>query len=236
MKLAIMQPYLFPYISYFQLIHAVDQFVVYDDVQYINRGFINRNRILLNNNAHLFTFSVKKAPRHYKINERHYSGNFYTERDTFLKTIERAYKKSNNFIDIYNLLSACLNIDIENYNVAQINERVIKQLCEFLDINTQFKRSSSLNIKSELKGHERILAINLALESSHYINSIGGKSIYSKEYFSEFGINMSFLEAKKMKYNQKSKEFIENLSIIDILMFNPKEEIKKKYLNHYELI
>ncbi len=231
-----MQPYLFPYIGYFQLIHAVDKFVVYDDVQYIQRGFINRNKILVNQKEHLFTFSVKKAPRQYNINERYFTENFYHERDSFLKTIERSYKNNtDNFSEIYNLLRECLDVNVEKYNVAQINERTIRLLCDYMNVNVKFIKSSELNSIKGLKGQERILNINLELGSSHYINAIGGEELYSKEYFLGNGIDLNFLKTKSISYKQNNPNFVPNLSIIDVLMFNSKEEIRS-LLAQYELV
>lgn len=79
-----MQPYLFPYVGYFQLLKAVDQFVILDNVQYINRGWINRNRILINGKDNLFSFSVKKDEREKNICERFFAGDFVENKEKFL--------------------------------------------------------------------------------------------------------------------------------------------------------
>lgn len=93
MKIAIMQPYIFPYIGYFQLINAVDKFIIYDDVNYIKQGWINRNKILLNNEDYLFTFPLKNASSYKKINEIELSENLYSKwKIKFFKTLE-VYKK-----------------------------------------------------------------------------------------------------------------------------------------------
>ncbi|MFD2655558.1 WbqC family protein [Gracilibacillus thailandensis] len=233
-KTAIMQPYLFPYIGYFQLIHAVDTFVIYDDVQFIKRGFINRNKILVNKNEHLFTFSVKKAPREYKINERFYSEDFYEQKERFLQTISRNYKHSKNYSEIYGILNNILEVDIKD-NVAKINYFTIKAIAEYLDINTKFLFSSDLDIPKGLKGQDRILTINSFMKSRQYINAIGGKELYSKEDFLKFNMDLKFLQTKRIEYNQDTNQFIPNLSIIDVLMYNRKEEVKK-FLDAYKLI
>src|SRR5687768_13108726 len=95
MKLAIMQPYLFPYIGYFQLMHAADKFVVYDDVNYIKGGWVNRNRILVNGKPHMFTLPLKNAGSNIKINEIEVSGGELMKwREKFLRTLQQAYAKA----------------------------------------------------------------------------------------------------------------------------------------------
>ncbi|QGH34061.1 hypothetical protein GI584_08525 [Gracilibacillus salitolerans] len=233
-KTAIMQPYLFPYIGYFQLIHAVDAFVIYDDVQYIKRGFINRNKILVNKNEHLFTFSVNKAPRDYKINERFYSEAFFKQKENFLHTIDRNYKFSKNFNEIYRLLVNILEVDIKN-NVAKINYFTIKAIAKYLDIKTTFLFSSDLPVPTGLKGQDRILAINSLTDSQHYINAIGGEELYTQDVFSKNNIDLNFLQTKPIEYNQNTDQFIPNLSIIDVLMHNSREQVHE-LLNSYILV
>ena len=69
MTVAIMQPYLFPYIGYWQLIHAVDTFVIFDDVNYIKKGYINRNNILVNGQKQTFTLELMSASQNKLIND-----------------------------------------------------------------------------------------------------------------------------------------------------------------------
>src|SRR5690242_636845 len=93
LKIAIMQPYLFPYIGYFQLINAVDKFVIHDDVQFIKGGWINRNQILVNNREFMFTFSIKKDSSSHNINKRYFSDKFEAEKNKFLRTLKANYGK-----------------------------------------------------------------------------------------------------------------------------------------------
>ncbi|HEU5140600.1 MAG TPA: WbqC family protein, partial [Bacillales bacterium] len=108
MKTGIMQTYLFPYIGYFQLIHSVDQFVIYDDVQYIKSGWINRNRILVNQKDFMFTLSLKKASSSLNINERYFSKNFGRERDRLLKTLKESYGQMDDYENVSTLLENAL--------------------------------------------------------------------------------------------------------------------------------
>lgn len=234
MKLAIMQPYLFPYIGYFQLIQAVDKFVIYDDVQYMKGGWINRNRVLVNKSPYTFTFSVKKDSFEKNINERYFNQNFNKERKKFLKTITESYGKATNFNEVFPLIEESLQVNIQEQNISDVITRSIKMIADYLGIDTQFILSSDLEKSSEDRA-ERIIEINRLLDTNHYINAIGGKELYTKEYFDERNIKLNFLRTNRdLTYDQNIEEFIPNLSIIDILMFNSREEISA-FLNKYTL-
>jgi len=232
-KLAIMQPYLFPYLGYFQLINSVDLFVVYDDVQFIKGGWINRNRILLNSIAHMFSFPVKKTPLSHKICERHFTEDFDTIAKRFLKTLEVAYRGAPAYSDTVKLITAIL--DSEDLNVASIISRSMRIICDYLSIETEFILSSEIEKDETLKGQDRVIEINRILGSTHYINPIGGMELYSKEAFRKAGIELSFLRMRPVVYKQYNNEFVPNLSIIDVMMFNSREEIKE-LLGEYDLL
>jgi len=230
MKIAIMQPYLFPYIGYFQLIKAVDKFIFYDDVNFIKNGWINRNRILLNNRAHYITVELKDASPFKLINEIQFSDN----RLKLQKTIVQAYRKAPYFQDVRSLITDCLSIDTRNICELAINS--IKQTCEYLDINTEFEVSSMTYAETKvLDKEERIKEICRANNASHYINPIGGMEIYKKESFKEDGIKIDFIRTDNIEYEQDSAEFVPNLSIIDTMMFNSKEEMPR-ILNKFKLV
>ncbi|MFC0525418.1 WbqC family protein [Pontibacillus salicampi] len=234
MKLGIMQPYLFPYIGYFQLINAVDTFVLFDDVQYIKRGWINRNRILVNGREHLFTFSIKKASQHNKINQTFFSERFPHEKDDFLKTLHANYKKTENYNVVYSIVQEALNINVDN-NVSEAIRKSILLINNYLDIQTEIIMSSSLDKKESVAGQEHILEICNRLGASKYVNAIGGRDLYSSHSFREQNIDLMFLEPTRMEYKQFNNNFIPNLSIIDVLMLNNKNKIKQ-LLDCYHLI
>lgn len=233
MKLAIMQPYLFPYIGYFQLMNAVEKFVIHDDVQYIKGGWINRNRIQVNNKDHLFTFSLKKDSSLKNINSRLFSDHFIKEQANFLKIIQNTYKKAPYFCDTYSLISNIFKD--KELNISKFITNSLRLICDYLNINTSFYISSELKKNNKLKSQERVINICETLKADIYINLIGGKALYSKEIFSKHNISLFFLKPKDIKYGITKKQFIPNLSIIDILMFSSVKEIKKM-LEQYELI
>jgi hypothetical protein len=233
MKLAIMQPYLFPYIGYFQLINIVDKFIIYDDVQYIKGGWINRNRILLNQQAHLFTFSIKNDSTFLNINQRYFTNKFDKEKEKFFKIVDSAYRKAPFYSNTKKLLESILSTD--EMNISAMITKSLILICDYLDISTEFYISSEIHKDNTLKGEKRVICINKCLNSKHYINSIGGETLYSKDIFKENDIQLSFIKPKLFEYQQFQHLFVPWLSIIDILMFNSIETIQKM-LQEYELI
>ncbi|MEC0232689.1 WbqC family protein [Paenibacillus alba] len=233
MKLAIMQPYLFPYIGYFQLIYSVDQFIIYDDVQFINRGWINRNRVLVNNTAHLFTFSVRKDSRDLNINDRYFSLQFEFEKNKFKNGLQLGYKKAPNYNETMALIDNIFSL--KELNVSSFITNQIKMICSYLGIQTKISLSSELDTESHLKAEERIIDICKKVDASHYINPIGGQELYSRDRFSKEGISLSFLKTNSIIYPQFKGEFVSFLSIIDVMMFNSKDQINK-IISEYELI
>lgn len=229
MTLAIMQPYLFPYIGYWQLIKAVDTFVIFDDVNFINKSFINRNYILINYEKHLFTLELLKASQNKIINTINIGKNNYK----LLKTIEIAYKKAPFFQDVFPIIENIL-IQKEN-NLAKFIGYSIKKISDYLEINRQFIYSSDIKKNNNLKAQDKILEICKELKARYYINPIGGQEIYDKKVFESENINLSFLKTSHIEYKQFKNEFIPFLSIIDILMFNHVNEIKDM-LNKYTLL
>jgi len=222
-KAGIMQPYFFPYIGYFQLINSVDKFVFLDDVNYINRGWINRNRILVNGNAHMFTVSLKDASQNKLIKEIEIADD--GSKSKILKTIEHAYKKAPHFEVVYDLLKTVFLSPIND--IAILAKKSIYAVCEFLSIGTSVIESSAIFNNKQLRGEQRIIDINKQLLASDYINPIGGEELYSKENFLGSGINLHFLKTDQIKYSQFNNKFVPSLSIIDTLMFNSVAETIK---------
>ena len=229
MKVAIMQPYFFPYIGYFQLINAVDVFVVYDDVNFIKQGWISKNRILVNKQVVDIILQLNGASSFIKINEITLGKN----RLKLLKTIEQAYKKAPFFNSAFPIVSEILTFNENNLAVFLTNSLI--KISGYLKINTKIIISSDINKNNLLKGKDKVLEICKKLNALDYINAIGGIELYKKEDFIENNIKLCFIKTKLEGYNQFDYDFVPGLSIIDILMFNSVEEINLM-LNQYELI
>ncbi|MGI2095725.1 WbqC family protein [Shewanella glacialipiscicola] len=229
MSFAVMQPYLFPYLGYYQLVSAVDKFVFYDDVTFIKGGYINRNNILSNGKAQRFTIPVPGMSSNTLINQLNFDGNVKKT----LKTIEQSYKKAPYFEHIFPLIEVVLND--ENRRVDHICAKSISVVFEYLDINKDFHFSSEFDYNRDLSAADKLIAMADVLKSSDYINSPGGKSLYNKEYFAEKEIYLSFIETEKYEYSQNTDGFIPHLSMIDVLMWNNKEQVIEM-LTKYKLV
>lgn len=233
MKIGIMQPYLFPYIGYFQLIHAVDTFVVHDDVQYIKGGWINRNRIQVNNMEHLFTFSLKKDSSLKNINTRQFSDLYIMEKIHFLKLLQNTYSKAPYFTDTYNIVASVFETD--ERKISPFITRSLSLICDYLKITTPIRISSNLNKNNTLKGQDRVINICQSLHADVYINPIGGITLYAKEIFRKQNISLYFLQTKEPQNIIANRTNIPSLSIIDNMMYYSPVKIKKM-LHDYVLL
>ena len=213
-----MQPYFFPYIGYWQLINAVDKFVIYDDVSYIKRGWINRNNILVNGHPQLMNVRLKKVSQNKLINEIEVSQDLNYNND-LLKTIKESYSKAPFFESVLPIVELVINQ--HEKNLAKYLVFSIKEVCKYLCIDTEIIISSEISKCNELKGQDRILDICKLLSTDQYINAIGGRSLYSIQDFDLSGIELKFLKTLDIRYPQLiHNEFVPNLSILDVMMFN----------------
>lgn len=229
MKLAIMQPYLFPYLGYFQLINAVDHFVVYDDVNYINRGWINRNFILGKGEAQRITLSLNGASQNKKINNI----TINDDREKLFKTIQQNYSKAPMRSKIIPIIRDILFYDENNLAKFLFNSLVL--ISNYVGIQVKWHVSSTLKKDNSLKGDKKILSICEELGASQYINLPGGRTLYEKEDFSAFGIELLFIKQKNATYRQFEEGFTPNLSFLDVLMFNDRDECLS-LLEEYDLV
>jgi hypothetical protein len=223
-KLAIMQPYFFPYIGYFQLISAVDTFVIYDNIKYTKKGWINRNRILRDGKEAMFSLPLKKDSDYLNICERELSKDFNP--DKLLSQFKGAYQRAPYFAQTFPLVEQIVRYD--DVNLFRFLHHSIVKLCEHLDIKTEVKISSELSVDHDLKGQDKVLAICEAVNANSYINAIGGMELYSKETFRLQGIELKFIKSQSFEYRQFGDTFVPWLSIIDVMMFNSVQVIKKQ--------
>jgi hypothetical protein len=232
MKVAIMQPYLFPYIGYFQLINFVDKFIVYDDVNYIKSGWINRNNLLINHNANMFTVPLKDASSNKLINEIIIADK-ERWKNKFLKTIDVGYRKAPYQEHVFSLLEECFALYPSK--ISEFNILTITAICNYLDIKTKMIPTSELYGNKDLAGPQRVLDICQRENATHYINPIGGLEMYRHEMFSDKKIKLNFIKSRQIKYDQFGRDFVPWLSILDVIMFNSKEETKN-LLTQFDLV
>lgn len=233
MKVGIMQPYFMPYIGYWQLINSVDKFVLLDDVNFIMRGYINRNSILLNGEPYQFTLPIEKASQNKLIMETKLKFTQETKQD-FIKTLHNAYIKAPYYDNVMPLMEDIIN-NSEN-DLTEYIRYSIEQMMNYLGIQTQIFISSQIRKNPFLKGEERIIELCKKLGADIYINPCGGRKLYHQERFAAQNIKLCFLDTQTedIIYVQKQKKFIENLSIIDIVMFNTTYTIQG-FLEKYKL-
>lgn len=230
-KIAIMQPYIFPYLGYWQLINAVDEFVVYDDVNFIKGGWINRNNILLNNQKYMFTLPLLKGSSFSLIKDINVTDNIKVKQK-LLRMFEMAYKKAPYYNDVYPIIEKTI---LKDSSISDVVYESIVMITKYLDIKTKILISSNVKKNCELTAQDKVIDIVKNLQGSTYINAIGGQELYSKEEFRRCGIDLKFIKMNDTIYKQFDSEFVPNLSIIDVMMFNSVEQTQE-LLNKYELI
>lgn len=232
MKLAIMQPYFFPYVGYFQLIAAADVFILYDNIKYTKKGWINRNRMLLNGADTIFSLPLKKASDSLDVIERHLADDFCP--DKLLAQFKGAYSRAPFFSEIFPLLETIL-LSGERSLFAYIHRSIV-EICRYIDIKTEIRVSSAIGIDHDLKGQDKVLALCQSVSTDIYINASGGMGLYSVNAFKGQGIELKFIKSKPLEYAQFGNPFVPWLSIIDVLMFNSLGAVREYVFTNYELI
>lgn len=226
-----MQPYILPYIGYFQLMQAVDEFVVYDDVQF-TRGWINRNRMLWNGQAETFTLPLLKGSSRANINARFLTDAWEAARADLLGKFAHAYEKAPRYGDVLPLLDKILSVN--HQNLADFLFASLVQLRDHLGIETVLTRSSDLEGMEDLRAAGRILAVAKARGATTYVNAPGGRELYDKDAFRERGVELKFIDPQDITYPQFGGDFVPGLSILDVMMFNDRAEIRDM-LTRYRL-
>jgi hypothetical protein len=232
MQLAIMQPYFLPYIGYWQLIAAVDVFLLYDNIQYSKGGWINRNRLLKNNATDaIFSLPLKKGYLRLNIAERELAEDFDCVR--LLNQFRGAYSHAPHFSETWLLLERIVRY--EECNLFRYLHHSIIQMCAYLGLETEIRISSEIPIDHGLKGQDKVLALCRALGAKRYINAIGGMDLYDRKVFQAQGMEWKFLQAKPFEYPQFGAPFVPWLSIVDVLMFNSLEDVRSVIREGYDL-
>ena len=235
MKIAIMQPYLFPYLGYYQLVNAVDQFIFFDDVHYINKGWINRNQLWGKPDAYKFSVPLKGASQNRIIKDIELDA-FDKWSCKFLKTVETTYKKAAFFEPTFAFLQHFFKS--KNYNsINQLACDSIKAVSDLLQIDTVFSNAQSYQYKlsNSLNGEDKVLSLCSLTNANQYINSKNGEALYNKDRFQLKGIQLNFIHMNEVTYQQfEEKTFLPCLSIIDVMMFNSLETTQD-LLNKYSL-
>ena len=229
MTLGIMQPYFMPYIGYWQLMAAVDTYVVYDDVNYIKGGWVARNNILLNGQKHMFTITLNGASPNKLFNEITIKDDF----KKFSRLIESAYRKAPYYAEVTSLLDKIYNYEDKSLGAFMLNS--FQVVLDYLELDTKLILSSTIAKDNTLRGKDKVKHICHLLGADTYYNAIGGQELYDKNDFKADGIDLHFVKTELSPYPQLKNEFVPGLSMIDVLMFNHPKEVKQ-LLTNYKLV
>ena len=230
--IAIMQPYFFPYIGYWQLIHAVDRFVIYDDVNYIKGGWINRNRLLINGEPVYITVPLYQSSPYKRICDTTLQPSTIW-RNKLVKMVEITYRKAPCFAEAFPVIESLIRYEADN--LADYLAHQLQMLAAFMGIKTVFVLTSRCYDNEHLSGQSRVLDICKREKASIYLNLRGGQSLYDAEIFRGSGITLRFTAIHPLPYKQRGGEFSPYLSIIDALMEVGPVEIKR-HLDAFDLI
>jgi hypothetical protein len=235
-KVAIMQPYVFPNVGYMNLVYASDKFVFYDDVHFIKKGWINRNRIILGGEPYRFAIPIKRQSQNVLIKDTEVSG-LSIFADKLLNQLDSEYKKAPYKTKVIDYVQEVLTDN--RINISEVAIASIKLFFRYVGIEKDFHYSSrEFESIRGLEKADRLIQITKSLDSDEYINAIGGTSLYTKEFFASNGVTLNFVKPSLVPYvhcNVRDGIFNPGLSIIDIMMNISVYEIHS-HLDSYELI
>lgn len=223
-SVAIMQPYFLPYLGYFQLIAAVDKFVVLDDVNFIQRGWINRNRMLMNGAPHLFTLPLRGASQNRLICDLELVGDGVW-REKLLRSLRQAYGRAPCYAQVSGMLEQMLHFPSVRLDLFLLNS--LQLVMRYLALDTAVVSTSRLYGNAGLSGEQRIIDICRREGASDYINPAGGVSLYQRAHFEQHGIALHFLNSRPVAYPQGKNQHISGLSIVDVLMYNAPSAVQQ---------
>ena len=218
-KVALMQPYFLPYHGYFKLIKSVDSFIIYDDAQWIKRGWINRNKIIFKGESDFITIPVNNSPLKTPINQKLLNlNNLEKYKNKIISKVHYTYKSYPYFNSGYSLLKEILSFKALHASEFIINSLILT--CDYLGLTNSFYLSSSFKGHESLKGQKQVVSIIKNLNCDNYINSIGGRKLYDENFFKSQGIKLNFLSANPIKYSEEldNQNINTELSILDLIM------------------
>ena len=214
--------------------NVVDEFIIYDNIQYTKKGWINRNRILHNGKSTYITIPLKKDSDYLDIKDRYLSSEWETQKNKTINKINSIYRRAPYFEEVFPLFNKIILHD--KANLFQFIELSLLEIKKYLGIDTKIYKSSLIDIDHQLKSEEKVIAICKAIDAAIYINPIGGTKLYDRKNFEKEGIRLAFLESKDLIYKQLNYPFIPSLSILDVMMFNSKEKILSFLNEEYTLV
>lgn len=227
-----MQPYFFPYVGYFQLMAAVDLFIIYDNIKYTKKGWINRNRMLQSGKDVMFSLPLRSDSDSLEVRDRALAADF--NRDRLLNQLRGAYGQAPSFAEVFPMIEHAVRQEETNL-FAYLHHALIRA-CEYLGLTTPIRVSSTVQIDHGLKNQDKVIALAKAVGATTYVNAIGGLDLYDRESFQAKGLELQFIRSAPFEYRQFGDPFMPWLSIIDVLMFNSREAVRDCISHNYELV
>lgn len=235
MRIAIMQPYFFPYLGYFQLIHAVDTFIYLDDVAFIKKGWIHRNRLYFNKKTYLFSIPIKNISQHKSIRETTVSDPEFSHwKKKFFSSLCSFYKKQPYFNEGFEIVNSVFETPFNS--IAELAINSIKITCDAVGLNIPRKCSSEIETIHGIKKENLIIEICRIYNCDVYVNPPGGVLLYRKEMFAKHGISLRFIQPNLQAYPAENRDFVPGLSVLDALMCCGKRYTRDYLLSGYTLV
>lgn len=227
-----MQPYFFPYIGYYQMAAAVERFLIYDDVNFINRGYINRNRLLVNGKEWYFTVPLSGASQNKLIKDVTIDMTGWERwKKGFLRTVDMNYNKALNYQVGRELLEEILMLTDDR--ITSLAQRSVQLLLERLGRSVHFQRTSEMGLRTDIRFEERLMHICEQERIRYYIQAQGGTVLYSSQRWQDHGLSLQFIRPTSMEY-VRNGPFMPGLSMLDAILHVPFQELDP-LLDRYEL-
>lgn len=223
MTLGVFQPYFLPYLGYWQLMAAVDRFVVYDNIEYTKKGWINRNRFLQHGEAAYFTVPLKKGSDFQTVAKRQIAGDF--DREKLLRSLWASYRRAPHFAAVSPVIERIIQAPLEN--LFEYLHHSLGEIARYLEIATPMVVSSTIAIDHTLRAEQKVIALCQAVGADRYVNPVGGQALYRPAAFKAEAIQLGFISPRPIAYPQYGDPFVANLSILDVLMFNSQAAVRR---------
>jgi hypothetical protein len=230
-KIAIVQSCYIPWKGYFNLINQVDEFILYDDMQYTRRDWRNRNLLKTPNGLQWLTIPVEVKGKYFqKINETQIVDKTWAM--NHWKTITAHYSKAKYFKEYKEAIQA-LYLECENEDsLSQVNFKLLRGLCTLLNIKTKLSWSMDFPVDDELKKTERLVALCKQAEATHYISGPSASSYMQIDLFNDVGIDVSYIDYSSYPpYEQLFGNFEHGVTVLD-LIFNAGPDFLMANSNH----
>jgi hypothetical protein len=226
MKLAVWQPYFFPYIGYFQAVNAVDAFCFFDDVNFIKKGFIHRNSLLVNKTPFQFSVPLLNASQNRLIIDTKLAEAYPAWKKSFFELLRHNYGKSPRFNGVMELIQEALVGD----TISSIAEKSVVHTAEYLGLAVKFSRSSSYDYDRGRSAQEKVIQLANLHHASEVLNPIGGRALYNPADFEQNGLVIRFFEMNEPSLNKQFGDGLAKLSILHWLFNFDADTIKQALL------